>query len=285
MAAAPTSWRPAEREAWTELPEGIKREVHRREGEFNRALTRLQGDSQIGQAFANAVQPYQQLLAVEGAANPIQAVEQLLRSAATLRMGSQQQKAAVLADFVKSYDVDLATFDQVLSNTITGQPAQSGLAPDIASLIDERMAPVNQMMQMFQQSAQGATAQRQQAADSQISAFEGDPESPKPYFNDVRMQMADLIDLADKQNRAMTLDEAYDIACRVNPQVAPLYTQQQNAPAQPQRAAQKRKAASMLSGTPGGDANAAAAASRTGGLRADLERAWDSASAGDNDRI
>jgi len=95
------------------------------------------------------------------------------------------------------------------------------------------------------------------------------------FLNDVRHDMADLIDLAHKHGRQLSLQEAYDRACAVHPEVSKVMEtrkRQQSIVGNNSSIAAKRNAASSISGRMAG----------SGGVNSDmstrdmLQAAWDS---------
>ena len=93
-------------------------------------------------------------------------------------------------------------------------------------------------------------------------------------LNDVRNDMADLIDMATRQGRDMPLQEAYDKACTMHPQVSAVMAQraqqEQLAGKQQQVATKKAAASSLRPGNPGGQTTNSA-----GTLYDALSAAWD----------
>ena len=98
--------------------------------------------------------------------------------------------------------------------------------------------------------------------------------SDKEFAADVRLDMADLMDLAAARNQPMTLQEAYDKACMIQPQVSNVVTQRQRAEAAKKASEEtrsKRLAASSVSGTPAGGGISKGADTLTDSLN----EAWD----------
>jgi hypothetical protein len=79
--------------------------------------------------------------------------------------------------------------------------------------------------------------------------------------------MADILDMASKRNLNMSLHEAYNRACQLHPEVSRILSGRTSAPTQKQR-----RAASSISGSPGGTGESAKANS----VRDAIEMAWDS---------
>jgi hypothetical protein len=102
---------------------------------------------------------------------------------------------------------------------------------------------------------------------SEIEMFSKDPKNE--FYNDVRSDMADLLDLANNRGQDMTLQQAYDKACAMHPQISQIMASR----AARNNAQDKRRAAASISGSPGGPGEAAEPTS----TRAALEAAWENA--------
>jgi hypothetical protein len=181
--------------------------------------------------------------------NPLQMVDNMFQAVTELRMGTPAQKAQKIAQLIQNYGVDIATLDDSLSAQVSGQPqqnAQPQMDPNMQHMIDQRMAPVNQMMQQLAGMQQQKQVQSQQQAQQEVQQFSQQAE----FLNDVRHDVADLIDMATRQGRDMPLQEAYDKACAMNPQIANVLAQraqQQNLVQAGQNIGSKKMAASSLS--------------------------------------
>lgn len=217
---APVSWSPGNREKWGDLPAEVKQQITKREQEIDLALKKSSDSRKVADTFMQTVEPFKQGLQAAGYQDPFTAINTLFQAEATLRGGSQQQKAQQVAQLIQNYGVDIQTLDTMLA----GQPAPTsdgGGNPDIERLIDERMQPVNQYLQTVQQREQQMQMQRQQQAVQAVESFDGE------FLSDVRLDMADLMEMAAKRGVPMTIEEAYDKACAVHPEVGPIMKQRE----------------------------------------------------------
>jgi hypothetical protein len=109
--------------------------------------------------------------------------------------------------------------------------------------------------------------QEQESINTHLQTFAQD----KLYFEDVRRDMADLI----RTGKADTLEEAYDKACWMHPQIRDLLIKERAAPQNAAaRVSQARKASGSLpTGAPAGSTSSG---SSTNSIRAALEDAWGS---------
>src|SRR5690606_29382007 len=70
----PASWKPAQREQWGQLPEGVRSEIVRREREIQEGMKQTESIRRFANEFAQIVQPYNHLIAAAGS-TPLRAVD------------------------------------------------------------------------------------------------------------------------------------------------------------------------------------------------------------------
>jgi hypothetical protein len=259
---APASWRKEAKGEWAAVPLHIRQEVHRRELEVNRALNEAAQARQHAGEFGKVVEPYMARIQSFGV-TPQQAISQLLQADYTLATSSKTQRAQLMAKLIKDYDVDVTELDAALVSGIQGQPQQAPQQPDIQALVQQQLqqalAPIYQQQQ--------AEQQRQQAqVDQTVEQMALNPQYP--HFDEVREDMADMIELAAKRGIALSLPDAYTRAVAFNPQVNQMQqVQQQNLQAQRAKAASR-----SVTGAPAaGGSNEFAG---DGSLRGSLEAAF-----------
>jgi hypothetical protein len=267
---APIDWSPELREQWSGLPESVRGQIAAREAQMSQAMQGTAQARQIANEFTGVANQYGSVMAAEGVKNPVQMFDNVMRTVSELRMGTPQQKAARVAELINNYGVDLDTLDGVLTASITGEPQEVGQNDQFAQMLDQRMAPVNQMMQQLAGMQQQKQYGVQQNAVNEVNTFSQTAE----FLGDVRHDVADLMDLATRQGREMPLQEAYDKACAMNPQIANVLSQraEQTKLAGAQRSiAGKRNAGSSLApGNPRGQNT-----TPTGNLYDAISAAWD----------
>ena len=260
---APQSWKPDAREEWSKLPARVQQEVARREGEVQRALQESSEARQGYQKFKEAVSPFEPMIRAEGG-ETLQAVQGLLQTAHMLRTAPPHIKAAGIAAMVKNFlpgREGLELLDAALSGQAPqGQPVQ---APQ--QFRDSRLDPLLEEIQQ----ARAAKAQ-QDAADAarQVEEVQGEE-----FFEDVRQDMADLIEVARRRGVALTVKDAYNRAVNLHPEISRVLSQRaEHAARTPQGATQRARAASSSvkaspAIAPRGESGA------SGNLRDDLEAA------------
>ncbi len=246
LSKAPVNWSPTARESWKSLPEEVKNMVHKRETEVNRALMNGSENRKTGEEFNNLAGKYSAVLAAEGVSDPVQGFEMVLQTMSTLRMGNPEQKARKIAEVISAYGVDITTLDNILVGTV----AQNGQAPEMQQnsqfdkILNERLAPVNELMARIS----GADAEREEKvkenAANDVHTFGASAE----FYDDVRMDMADLMDMSANRNQSMSLQQAYDKACTLNPEIASVMATRSIQTSLPN----KLKAASSITGNQGG---------------------------------
>jgi hypothetical protein len=192
---APQSWKPLAREAWAKLPPEARQEVLRRETDHNRLLQETAEARRTHSQFQEVIRPFEAMIRAE-AGDPMRGIGNLLGTAYQLRTGSPTQKAQIAAGIIQAYGVDIDT----LAAALDGKAAPQGQPQP---MYDPRVDQIYQQMQAAQQSRQqmaveGARSQIEEAREQ----FE--------FFDDLRQDMADLIELKTKQGQKLTLKQAYE---------------------------------------------------------------------------
>ena len=230
----PAGLPPAAREAWGDTPQAVKEAIAKREEDYSKGIQMYASGAQRAQQMDQALQPFQQFFAINGN-NPPQVIRDVLGTAATLQMGSPQQKAAAAFQLIQSFGVDIGMLDQMLA----GEAPAPGAAP-----APQQVTPVDVQQAVQQALAQQQNEQSREAISSEIAAFAADPKNE--FFNDVRNDIADIMDAAARHGQPMTLAKAYERACQLHPQISGIL----QARAADATNAQRRAAASSVSGSP-----------------------------------
>ena len=250
---SPQSWSPLVRdEHWAKLPAAVQQEVLRREQEVIQAFRQVAPARQLGEQFYNAIQPFMPAIQAEGV-EPITAVTNLMQFATRMRMGTMGEKAATLAQIVNTYGVDIQALDSALAG-VAPQP-QADPRQAVNQAVQQALLPIYQAAQQRQQMVQ---RQADTAASTELETFAADPKNR--FFNDLRRDMADMIDMAANQGRDLSLQEAYDRAGMLHPEISKtMIAERQGASAHQLTAAAQRAKASAVSvrgtapvGNPGG---------------------------------
>ena len=262
-AKPPQSWKPGAREAWGSLPPDVRAEVHRREKEAARVVQETAPARQVYQHLGQLQQKYAPALQAEGV-DVVTAATNLMDLASRLRFGTPVEKATLAATIIRNYGVDINALANVLDGQVPQQLHPQQGQPQPGMYQDPR---VDQLLQQLEQAKQSRIEQTVQAATNEVETFGAD----KDFFQDVREDMADMLELAAKRGIDMTLEQAYDRACSMHPEIAKVLEARKAAQAAGTQNGSTRKAraaASSVRGTP-----ATASTSQPGDLRGAIEAA------------
>jgi serine/threonine protein phosphatase PrpC len=141
--------------------------------------------------------------------------------------------------------------------------------------LEQRLKPMQDMMAQMQARESQLSQQIGREAGENIEAFGEDPANE--FFEDVRADMADIIDLATQRGQKMSLKQAYDRAIMMNEEIADVVSQRKLAETiqQSQKPVQAAKRAAVsVTGAP----TVGAAGGESGSLRDSILNAMDSQS-------
>ena len=250
--APPRALKATTREGWQKLPREMQEDLAAWDRETLKTKSEAAQAMQMASTFKETVGPYEHLFRAEGV-EPLQGIGNLMRTTAALATGAPQTKAQIVAGIIKTYGVDIATLDALLSGQ--GAPAAAP-AYDPGMVARQAQEAVERTLQQYQQRA------AQQTAAQQFEAFQAtEPE----FFDDLKDDMAKLLD----SGFAKDYNDAYAKAQLLNPSVA--------------RVLEQRKAAASSSGVQRAQAAASSvkaqpaigiAPSPERDRRGDLEDAW-----------
>lgn len=268
-AKPPASWTPAARELWSQVPQGVQQEIHRREHEAQQVLQNGARSRQFVEAFENIVRPFEVFIRTENS-NPLQAVQNLMSTAAEFRVGTPQRKVDLVAGIISNFGIDVNALDAALARQIHGGGQQQQPQQQPQQFRDPR---VDQMLLMQQQQAAQAQQQHFGAVQNELQAFGAKHE----FYGDVAAYMADILEMRAKRGEVMDLEAAYKQACALHPDVSTILTQRQ-AQAKPaaglsQAALRQKRAAASVKGDGGPDG--ARHVPKDDSLRGALEAAFD----------
>ena len=242
---APASWKPNAREHWEKVPVEAQREIARREKHMDNMI-RESADSRKHQSdFNQLMQPFQGLIEAQQS-TPFQAVHNLMQTAAGLTLGTPTQKAQVVSNIMKQYNIDVEELDRVL----VGQGGQGqGQDGGFQAALQQELAPIRQFMGDLNTQRQNYHDNQQYSINTEIDTFAQNPANE--FFEDVRENMADLMEMASNRGEAMTIQESYDRACRMDPGIYDIISKRgaaDTAAGRKKTMAAKRHAASSIQG-------------------------------------
>jgi len=166
-----------------------------------------------------------------------------------LSQGTRTAKAQLMAKLITDYDIDLVTLDTVLA----GKPVADPVATQVEQIVQQRLAqslaPYQQLLVQQQQAEQA----EQQRLASTVNSMATNPKYP--YFEQVRGEMADIIELSTKRGIPLSIEEAYNKAIQLDPVISKEVAAKVGhgkASAANQQAQRALRASSSVSGAPSG---------------------------------
>ena len=251
---APQSWKGESKKLWETLPLDVRQEVARRERDITKVMNETaqtrQQVSQMQEVFA----PHMDRINTVYGGNAMIAVNNLLTLERQLFNGTPQDKAQLVANMVKQFNIDVRALDAA----IVGQAPPEDVAQqsNIERILEQRLAPLQQFVQSQQQREQQVRYQQEQQVTQTIEQMAVDPQYP--YFDEVRDLMADIVEVNARRGIAISLSDAYTKAVRMNDDTYQASTARDSSQAATQAAlqahqqAQRAKGAAVsVSGTPG----------------------------------
>lgn len=214
----PVSWGAEAREQWKQIPRPIQEAVLRREHDIGRLESGSRKAREFIENFADTVRPYEALLRAEGT-DVMTTVNNLLQTYHYLKTGTPHSRAVTFAKLCQQFDVDVGLLDSALVAARHGQPMQQATQQPQQfhdPRVDQMLARMQQQEQYEQQALVSDVA-------DEIAAFEQDHE----FLPDVREDMADLLEMAARRGQAMSLQQAYDKACKGHDSVSKIVTQRE----------------------------------------------------------
>lgn len=248
---APSSWTPAVAQKWGDLPPEVRAEIQRRETDYHKGIEQYKQAAAVAQEYERVLAPNLDMIQQAGVA-PSEALEYLFNAHRTLTYGSPEQKREAIARIARDCQIDL-----------TDLAPAAPIDPHVQQLMHQ-----NQQLLRYQQMTQ---QQQQQEVLGQIEAFRANPANV--HFEAVKDDMAILL----QSGRAANLQDAYDKAVWMRPDIRQTLVQQQRTDAQKKAAEQQRQArAKTAAGGVRGAANPkATTVSPDASLRDTLEMALD----------
>lgn len=221
-AKPPQSWGAAEREHWGNLDPAVQAQVKKREAEVQNVMAQAAQAKNFQSEFDGSMTRYGQLFQQQGV-TPLQAVGEVMQTAAGLMQGTTQSKAETVADLIEQYGIDVATLDTALSGRINKAASPNEPDGNLKSYLSEQLAPMQQFMQQQQnqirQSQQNQYATAQQELEQFINANE--------FARDLLPDMNDMVGLAGQRGVDMSYQQAYDKALLLRPDIQQIIAQRQ----------------------------------------------------------
>ena len=247
------------RENWKNLDSQTKDEFKRYEERIGGMAQKYAHDARRAQAMDKVMQPYSQLMQMNG--GPQNILPGLLQTGAALQTGNEVERARTVASLISQFQVNPAQ----VAGFLKGENPEPSQNDQIQQMINKQMAPVHQQLQQYQQRDQQMREQGQEQIKGKIREFA----QANEFYGDLSETMADIMDVAARNGREMGLQEAYDAAAWQHPEIRKVMLARQSQG----QVQQRKRAASSIHGTPGGEGSSASPAD----LRSTLEQAFQNA--------
>jgi len=222
---APPDWGPKGREAWGKVPPEAREEA------YNQFINARKALSYAENVRKQAAEPLQNVVSI-AQGNPhafngrdvFATLGRLASISNTLESPSTPMpvKASMIAEWLDGFGIP----EQLLAAAIDARrggkplPGVQGWGPGNTTVSNApqqqfRDPRVDDLFRTLQQQHQQAVVQEHQAAQGEVAEFS----QGKEFFNDVRHLMADIVDLKHARKEKYTLDEVYQLACNMSPEV------------------------------------------------------------------
>ena len=266
----PASWSKEERQLWAQIPKEARAVIMRRELETTRVLQQSAGARRFANEFVQVVAPYAHLIRAQNS-TPLRAVDNLMKTAAWLTTGSPEQKASVVSDIINNYGVDIRILDEVIKTRVERGDWGRGQQINLPQPVAQALQKIHQFEQGIEQARQKRHEQLIAEANSELEEFAKD----HPFLDDLREDMADLMDIARSRGKKMTYEEAYKKALALRPELQQIEDKRRRSTSPDVRKAAQvlssaRQRAKSVVGAPSGRVNNAPLTRRQV-----LEQAWD----------
>lgn len=269
---APQAWKAPLKAKWSTLDPEVRQEISRRERETTQVLNDSAQARQLTQTLLQTVQPYQARLQQIGA-NPIQAMDRLLKADAFLSSAPAAARAQYMATLIKGYGIDIAALDSALAGGASPTGGADPIDSRVEQLLQQRLAPFQSFINQQQQRDQQAYQAQEREAAQTVEQMASDT-AKYPHFEAVRSLMADLVEFSASKGQTLTIDTAYNRAIAMDPTISQAVASQtasQILATSTSKAKRALNASSSVAGSPGGSARAAPNASDR---RATIEAAF-----------
>jgi hypothetical protein len=277
---APQAWRGPAKEVWGQLPEAARVEVLRREKEIATQLGTAAEDRKYAQTLRETFRPYEAQIRAEGS-TPEKAIGNLLNTAMALRTAPPAHKARLVAEIITGYGVPLEGLVAALSGQQVpeGQPQRQ--APQ---QVDPEAIAARVEKQLLERLGSQREAQLVTKYTQETEAFLEKQPMHGPdgtdYGQDIREDMADIIERAARRGSTITLEKAYSLAARQHPEVSKVLATQERAAAAAKASASTQRARAATVSVRSQPATVPVVKGSGSSLRETLEAAFDSASGG-----
>lgn len=234
----PSAWTPGMKAKWEGIPEDIRQEITRREEASARGVAQLKQHYEPMEQIYRAVAPHANYFQ-HIQRNPEEYLGEVIQFEQTLTLGNPAQKMQTLLDLADRYQIPLrqtldAAMGGKLQTLLDSSHKQYGTPAQVPAEVARELTYLRQSQQEILDAS----------AETELEEFLADP-AAHPFFDQVREDMADLIDAGVVDD----FDSAYDLAVWRDPEIRKQAMAQANGTAQT-NGVQARQAAAAQITTP-----------------------------------
>jgi hypothetical protein len=233
----PASWKKDFHEAWQKADDRLKEYAWTREEQMRKGVEPLLTKAQFADRMQEAINPYRNTIAGLGLTED-KAVGELLKADHQLRTSAPEQKLAMFRQLAQSYGIQL-----------------DGQLPQTLAPADHTLYQLQNELTNVRGEINGWKQQQEQVANAQLLGEISQFSNKAEHFEQARPTMVKLLEAGV----AETLEEAYDKAIRLDPELFDTVQKSQQAQIEAARSASADRAAkaaraaavSVRSSTPG----------------------------------
>ena len=223
------------RENWKNLDSQTKDEFKRYEERIGGMAQKYAHDARRAQAMDKVMQPYSQLMQMNG--GPQNILPGLLQTGAALQTGNEVERARTVAGLISQFQVNPAQ----VAGFLKGETVEPSQNEQMQQMVNQQMAPVQQELHQLRQRDMQMRQQGQEQIKGKIREFA----QANEFYGDLSETMADIMDVAARNGREMGLQEAYDAAAWQHPEIRKVMLARQSQG----QVQQRKRAASSIHGT------------------------------------
>lgn len=254
----PPSWRHSAHLDWAKTPPAARAEAHRLHGEMQRFMEESAPARRLAGELQQTLAPIAQALQARGT-TPQRLISEYVRFDQALSSRDPETKAQAIAQVMRAYGVPV----EALADALDGKALSRGREPSVDEIRE-------QIRQEERQRYESSVRQQEMSHHArQVQQFASSADADL-FNDDIRFQMAALIEAAAARGVELSLKDAYSQSVWANPETRAIIQQREAAKAQPtaQAATQRAMAA-------GGSIKSRPASPISGGggrsIREDLE--------------